>query len=440
MSDTSAKRGLFSAAARMLGIEDQEFAAVAWSFVYFFCLLSAYYMLRSVREAMAIVGGTENIPWLFTGTFVVMLLAAPLFGWVASRFPRKSFLPWVYYFFICNILLFFAAFNYAEASGANQVWIGRAFFVWLSVFNLFVVSVFWSFMADIYSKEQSRRLFGIISAGGSTGALVGPLLTSALVVPIGFRNLLPLSALLLGFAVLCVFRLRRWATERHGHDSAGSIDSSKPIGGNALAGIKLLATSPYLGAIAAALVIANFLGVATYMYMAEMVKVTFDDTDRHTQVFAILDAVQNALSFIGQLLVVRFSVRKLGVGITLALLPLVSALGFALLALNPVFIVIAALQVLRRSITFGLTKPTSDMLYSVVSAEERYKAKNFIETAVYRGGDLLASWTIRFIGGIGLAGVALVCVPLSLIWIALALRIGREYRRRDNALPDASTA
>lgn len=418
---------------RAFGVEAREFAAVAWSFVYFFCLLSAYYMLRSVREAMAIVGGTQNIPWLFTGTFVAMLLATPVFGWVASRYPRKQFLPWVYYFFIANILLFYAGFSYLHANALDQVWISRAFFVWLSVFNLFVVSVFWSFMADIYSKEQGRRLFGLISAGGSCGALIGPVVTSLLVIPIGFRNLLPLSALLLLFAVFCVFRLRQWAVARTRAEDEDHIESSKPIGGKALAGIRLVATSPYIGAIAAALIIANFMGVATYMYMAELVSQTFASTDRHTQVFAMIDTAINALSFIGQLLLVRIVVRRFGVGITLAILPVVSVVGFALLALNPAFIVLAAVQIIRRGITFGLTKPTTNMLYSVVSAEERYKAKNFVETAIYRGGDLVATWTIRFIGGIGLSGVALVCVPLALVWTWLALRIGRDYRQRDLA-------
>ncbi|NNL54519.1 MAG: MFS transporter [Woeseia sp.] len=419
---------------RFFGVKAEEFSAVAWSFVYFFCLLSAYYMLRSVRETMAIVGGVSNIPWLFTGTFVAMLAATPVFGWVASKFPRKRFLPWVYYFFIVNILLFFAAFWIADKEYISQVWVGRAFFVWLSVFNLFVVSVFWSFMADIYSKEQSRRLFGLISAGGSTGALIGPLVTSALVVPIGFRNLLPLSAMLLLLAVYCVYRLRNNATQQRDPGDRQSVDSSLPIGGSALAGIRLVATSRYLGAIAGALIIANFLGVAIYMYMAELVKETFDGTDRQTQVFAILDAATNTLSFVGQLLLVRLSVRKLGVGFTLALLPLVSIVGFAVLAVHPVFIVMATLQVLRRSITFGLTKPTTDMLYSVVSPEERYKAKNFVETAIYRGGDLIATWTIRAISGIGIAGVAIICVPLAIIWALLAYKIGHEYKRRDIAL------
>ena len=218
---------------RTLGIEPGEFVAVAWSFTYFFCVLSSYYMLRSVREAMAIVSGVSNIPWLFTGTFVLMLLVTPVFGLVTSRYPRRTFLPWIYYFFIANILIFYAVFTYAQNNDINQVWIGRAFFVWLSVFNLFVVSVFWSFMADIYSRKQSRRLFGVISAGGSTGALIGPLLTTVLVTRIGFQNLLPISAALLLLAIYCIYQLRRWVRQRDavGQDAEESAPPPAIIGG-----------------------------------------------------------------------------------------------------------------------------------------------------------------------------------------------------------------
>jgi AAA family ATP:ADP antiporter len=182
------------------------------------------------------------------------------------------------------------------------------------------------------------------------------------------------------------------------------------------------------------MVCANFLGGAMYMYMAELISVAFPDNDHQTRVFALIDAVSNALSFIGQLLVVRFTVKKLGIGMTLALLPLMSAVAFALLAANPVFMVIAVFQVLRRGLGYGLTKPASDMLYSVVSRESKYKAKNFIETAVWRGGDVVATWTIRSLAAIGLTGVALVCVPIAIVWSLLALWIGRDYRRRDRDL------
>jgi AAA family ATP:ADP antiporter len=396
--------------------------------------MAAYYMLRSVRESMAIVSGVDTIPWLFTGTFVVMIPATLAFGWVTSRFPRRQFLPWVYYFFIVNILLFFAAFTAAKFELFGPVWIGRAFFVWISVFNLFIVSVFWSFMADIYSKEQSRRLFGVISAGGSTGALLGPLVTSVLVIPIGFENLLPLSALLLLFAVYCVHRLRNWGSRAALPSAPVNAKDSELIGGSAWAGLRQVVTTPYFAVIAIALVCANFLGAVSYMYMAQLVSDAFDTTDKHTQVFALIDAMTNALSFIGQLLLVRHSVRYLGIGPTLSLLPIVSIIGFALLAMNPVFIVMAALQVVRRSLTFGLAKPTSDMLYAVVSKEAKYKAKNFIETVIYRGGDVFSTWTIKFLSGFGLSGTSLICIPIAVIWTGLSLWIGREYKRRDRAM------
>ena len=435
MTEGTADRSAVAMLAQTLGIRREELAAVAWSFTYFFCLLAAYYMLRSVRETMAIVSGVRNIPWLFAGTFTIMLLATPVFGWIASRFARKTFLPWVYYFFIANILIFFAVFGYAQTNELSQVWVARAFFVWISVFNLFVVSVFWSFMADIYTKEQCRRLFGVISAGGSTGAILGPLFTSIVAVQIGFKNLLPLSALLLLFAVYCVYRLRRWASVHETGAQKEAVDSNKALGGSSLAGIRFVFTSPFFGAIASALLLANFLGGAIYYYMAELVSQTFTDTDRQTQIFARLDAMTSFLSFVGQLLVVRLSVKKLGVGWTLSILPIVSVIGFTLVAFNPVFAVLAGLQVVRRSIGFGLTKPTNDMLYAVVSPEERYKAKNFIDTTVYRGADVVTGFSVRFLGSLGgLSGLALLCVPLAIIWSSLAFWIGRQYRERDAAL------
>lgn len=435
MTESAAGFSPATVAARTLGVRRDEFVAVGWSFAYFFCLLAAYYMLRSVRETMAIVSGVQTIPWLFSGTFAIMLLASPIFSWIASRYPRKTFLPWVYYFFIANILIFFAAFTFAQSYDLPQKWIARSFFVWISVFNLFVVSVFWSFMADIYNKEQTRRLFGVIAAGGSAGAFLGPLFTSVVAVRIGFANLLPLSALLLLIVVYCIYRLRQWAAENQTGDQSNTINSSKPIGGSAWDGIRFLLASPYFRAIALALLITNFLGGVTYYYMADLVGRTFPDIDRQTQVFALLDACTNLLAFIGQLLVVRLSVRKFGIGWTLAVLPIVSVIGFATLAVNPVFAVLAVLQVLRRSIGYGVTKPSNDMLYAVVSTKERYKAKNFIDTAVYRGADVVTGFTARHVGGlIGLSGLALLCIPLAAAGTALAFWIGRQYKERDAAL------
>ncbi len=418
------------AVTRFLGLEKHEYFAVAWSFAYFFSVLAAYYILRSVRETMAVEGGVENIPWLFSATFIVMLVATPIFGWIASRYPRKRFLPWVYYFFAANILVFYVLFSYALSNAYDFIWIGRTFFVWLSVFNLFVVSVFWSFMADIYSREQGRRLFGVISAGGSTGALVGPIATSALVIPIGFQNLLPISAALLLFSVVSITQLRHWVEHGNRAPDADDMASSNPLGGNALGGIEHVVRSRYLAAIALASVFASLLGTATYMFMAELVGEAIRDTDERTRLFALLDAAQNLLSLIGQLLLVKHAVQRFGIGLTLSLLPILSVVGFAVLATNPVFAVVAALQVIRRALGFGFTKPTTDMLYSVVTPEEKYKSKNFIETALYRAGDLIGIWSIRFMSGLGIAGVSAMLVPFAAVWTFVTLWLGRRYRER----------
>ena len=418
---------------RVLGLERHEYYAVAWSFVYFFCVLSAYYMLRSVRETMAVEGGVQNVPLLFSSTFVVMLAVTPIFGWIASRFPRRRFLPWVYYFFVANILLFWAGFSYAIQSEVSFVWIGRAFFVWLSVFNLFVVSVFWSFMADVYSRDQCRRLFGVISAGGSAGALLGPLATGLLVIPIGFENLLPISASLLLFSVYCITRLRKWVESEHRDELMGTVASTSPLGGNLFDGVTHVIRSRYLTAISIASVIASLLGTALYMFMADLVGEAFASTDERTRTFAFIDAATNIIAMLVQLLVVKRAIWRFGVGVTLSLLPIVSFVGFALLSFNPTFIFVAIVQAVRRAIGFGLSKPTNDMLYSVVTAEEKYKSKNFIDTAIYRGGDLVGTWTVKALWGLGFAGISLIMLPFAVLWGFIALWLGRAYRRRDTA-------
>jgi AAA family ATP:ADP antiporter len=416
---------------RIFGIKPGEFAAAAWSFTYFFCVLGAYYMLRPVREAMAVQSGPETIPYLFAGTFVTMLVATPIFGWVASRYARKQFLPWVYYFFIANILIFWAAFSYTVDRDIDYVWLSRIFFVWISVFNLYVVAVFWSFMADLYSREQGRRLFGLISAGGSIGALLGGIATSLMVGPIGFQNLFPFSATLLLVAVFCITQLRHWVERQHRDDKAATIASAKPLGGSPFAGITHVFQSRYFIAIALKAAIASLLGTALYMFTAELVQDQITSADDRTRFFSDINVATNAIALIGQLLIVKHVVARFGIGVTLSLLPIVSIVGFAALAFEPTLAVVAILTVARRSLGFGLSKPTSDMLYSVVTPEEKYKAKNFIDTVLYRTGDLIGTWAVRFmVAGIGLAGTSLVMLPFAAVWAGIALWLGGDYRRR----------
>jgi AAA family ATP:ADP antiporter len=421
---------------RMLGIERHEYVAVAWSFAYFFCVLSSYYILRPVRDAMAVGSGPDTIPYLFIGTFVAMLFATPIFGWVASRFPRRQFLPWVYLFFISNILIFWIVFSRAVDSGEEYVWLGRAFFVWLSVFNLFVVSVFWSFMADIYTREQGRRLFGVITAGGSIGALLGGMATSLLVTKIGFQNLMPISAGVLLIGVLCIGRLRDWVHREHEDEITQTVESNQPLGGNPFAGITHLFSSPYFLGIAVSSIIASLLGTALYMFAADLIETAIPSSDERTQFFSNMNVAQNALALVAQMFLVKQVVTRFGIGRSLLLFPLASIIGFSILAMDPTLAAVAVLTVARRALGFGFTKPSTDMLYSVVTPEEKYKTKNFIDTAIYRGGDVIGTWTIKIMTalGLGVAGISLVMLPFAVVSALVALWLGRDYKRKAMAL------
>lgn len=436
MASDAPNKFLSTVFGRLLGIEKHEYVAVAWSFAYFFCVLSSYYTLRPVREAMAVGSGPNTIPWLFMGTFTAMLIATPIFGWVASRFPRRQFLPWIYLFFILCILVFWAVFSLAVARNQSHVWLGRVFFVWLSVFNLFVVSVFWSFMADIYTREQGRRLFGVIAAGGSIGALAGGTATSLLTTQIGFQNLFPIAAVVLAVAIFCIRRLRAWVTSEHHTASPNFVGSGKPLGGNPFAGITHLFASRYFTAIALSSIIASLLGTALYMFMAELVEEAILDADARTQFFSNINNVTNALALLAQLVIVKRVVESFGIGTSLALMPIISVAGFVLFALEPTLAVVAILTVVRRALGFGFTKPTTDMLYSVVTPEEKYKTKNFIDTAVYRGGDLIGTWSVRGLSalGFGISAVSWLMLPFAALWSIVALWLGRDYRRRARAL------
>lgn len=425
---------------RVFGLERHEYVAVAWSFVYFFCVLSAYYIIRPVRESMAVGSGADTIPYLFIGTFVATLVVTPVFGWVTSRFPRRVFLPWVYLFFIANILIFWAVFSMYVEDDLDHVWLGRTFFVWLSVFNLFVVSVFWSFMADIYTREQGRRLFGLITSGGSIGALAGSELTSHYVTEIGFENLFPISAAMLLIAILCIRRLRKWVVNEHRDGIDETAESAKPLGGGPLSGVTHVFGSSYFGGIVASSVIASLLGTALYMFAAQLVEQQIAGTNERTQFFSDINVWANRFSLIGQMFLVRHVVKRFGIGVSLSLLPIVSIASFILLAINPVLGVIAFLTAARRALGFAFSKPTTDMLYSVATSEEKYKTKNFIELAVYRFGDVVGTWSIKLMMGLGMAGVSIVMLPFAVIWATVSLWLGRDYRRQARELKNSGIA
>ena len=413
---------------RLVDVESGEQKAMLWAFCYFFVLLCSYYILRPMRDEMGVAGGVENLQWLFTGTFIAMLAMVPLFGWLTSRYPRATFLPMVYGFFIINLLMFYLLFS----SDVADVWVARCFFIWVSVFNLFVVSVFWSFMTDIFSNRQARKLFGFIAAGGTAGALVGPALTATLVKPLGPENLMLASAVLLGCAMFCIRQLILWRMAYDDTDATISTSTGNPLGGSVLAGIRLVFQSPYLLGIALLMLLFTTLATFLYFQQAQIIRDTFSDPSERTAVFASIDLAVNLLTVLIQLFFTGRLVRWLGLPWTLALVPLLLALGFMALAVAPVLAVLAVVQIIRRAGNYAIMRPSREMLYVVLGQEEKYKAKNFIDTTVYRGGDAISAWIYTGLRslGLGLSGIAWIAVPLAGLWALLAYRLGREQTRK----------
>jgi len=417
---------------RLVKVEPQEILALLWAFSYFFALLCAYYIVRPMRDEMGIAGGVEHLQWLFTGTFLVMLAAVPLFGWVTSRFSRQRFLPLVYGFFIATLLIFFVLFR----SGLTQVWVARAFFIWASVFNLFIVSVFWSFMADLFDDAQAKRLFGFIAAGGTAGALAGPALTASLAIPLGPTNLLLISCAALGWAMLCIRRLSAWkdrlAPGPPGNDEGSAadpiIDQNAGLGGGALDGLRLIVRSPYLLGVCLLILFYTTLSTFLYFQQAQIVRDNFADPAQRTTLFAAMDFATNALTLVIQVFLTGRIVRALSLGWTLALIPLLLGAGFLVLGMAPVLAVLVTLQVVRRAGNYAIMKPGREMLFVVLDRQEKYKAKNIIDTVIYRSGDLVSAWAYTGLQalGLGLAAIALLAVPLTGLWAWICFRLGRK--------------
>ena len=406
---------------RALGAEPHELPALGWAFAYFFLLLSSYYILRPLRDEMAVQAGTSQLQWLFTLTFVTMLALVPVFGWLCARFPRARLLPAVYLFFALDLFAFWAA----ARAGVPMRDMATVFFVWLSVFNLFVVSVFWSFMADLFDNAQAARLYGAIAAGGSCGAIAGPAVTALAVRDFGATNLLIVSAVLLVAAVGCIHELLAWSRRHPRRDEARA---EEPIGGSIAAGVRAALSSPYLLGICAYLLCYTALSTALYFLQVEIVRSAVPDSSERTQLFATIDLAVNSLTLVVQLLLTARLGAALGVGWMLGLMPLFSLAGFAWLGTIPTLAVLIVFGVTRRVGEFAISKPVREALYTVVPREERYKAKNFIDTVIYRGGDAFSGWLVTAVrsAGLGVSGIAFACVPVAGAWLAVSLWLGRK--------------
>ena len=405
----------------LLGVAPGEGARLWVSFLAFFLLLTAYYMVRPVRDSLAAGLPKGEIQHLALIVFGVMLAVVPLFGALVARLRRRVLVPLSYAFFTLNLLVFAWVFLDQEA----LLWAGRVFYIWITIFNLFVVSVFWSFMTDTWNREQSGRLFGIVAAGGSLGGLAGPMLTTGIVERLGLSAVTLVSAVILSGVLGCIL----WLV----HETRGSTlpTEEAPVGGGLLAGLTLLLRTPFLLGIAAMVLLSSVAGMIAYNEIARMVKATYATPEARTVFFSTWDFIINLTALVLAFLFSRVS-RRLGVAGTLVLCAVLGTVSFVFVVFAPSLLMLAQTNCARRAVEFGMFKPARDSLYGVADAESRYKAKNAIDTAVYRGGDVLGAQLHGLLStaGMGLAPMAMVATAVAGLMAAVAYATGRGYVTR----------
>ena len=427
---------------------NQQTPALLWSFVYFFCLLRGYYVLRPVRDAMGASSEVEavfppaiisffaayGIPLkeltlqvLSTCSFALILVAQPIYGALVSRFARRVFLPLLLGFFIICLIMFYALFD-SQIEGR-----GLAFFVWVTVFNVFSVAVFWSFMADVFSNIEARRYYGYIGAAGTVGAFTGPILTRTLAVEIGLANLMLVSAAFLTVCVVCIWRLRHWALRR---EAEVGRDNESAMGGEVLAGLKLIAKEPLLRWLAIMVFLGVGIGQLLYNQQAEIARNSFSTAEQRTAYFATIDIAVNVLTLLVQLFATRWLLTRFGLGAVLLIPMMALLLGFAVLTASPLPIIVGFVQVVTRSNEFSLMKPGRETIYTRVDRQWRYKAGAAIDTAIFRGGEITFSWTYKALSIFGSSVVFGAGFLAAIVMTFSALRLLREERK----LPDDSPA
>jgi AAA family ATP:ADP antiporter len=416
-----------------------ELWALVLSFAYFFFILAGYFILRPLREVVGSSHNSRELAVLFTFTLIAMVVANPVYGWIVSRWPRRVFIPWVYRFFGLNLLVFFVLWKLHPEAQPGPV--SRCFFVWVSVFNLFIVSVFWSFMADLFGLEPSKRLFGCIAAGGSLGGIAGPMITKLLVGVLGTAGLLLVSLAFLELATQCVYaliRLRRFrddAPVRTSGERGASLETAES--GDLWNGLRLVVFSPYLLLIAAHFLVASGIGTSLYFEQSQLVAAASPDKVERTRIFATFDTWTNIATLTAQILLTKIVVKRLGIRFALILQPAFAVLSLVAMAVSPTLGVLFAATVLLRSLQHSLTRPAREMLFTVLGREVKYKAKSFVDTFVYRLGDQLGAWGFDGLKGLGLSlgSIAWATVPLTVVWCGVAAALGTMQRRFSREVP-----
>jgi AAA family ATP:ADP antiporter len=412
---------------KIIPVEREEWGPVLMATAYGFCILFSYYILRPVRDEIS-VADRGNLQYLWTAVFFVMMAAVPLYSHFVSRFSRGVFIPWANRFFALNLVLFFAALELLPMDA--RPWIDRFFYIWTSVFALFVVAVFWGFIVDLFRNQQGRRIFGFISVGSSLGGLLGSTLTANLATVVPVFVLLLVAIVPLEAAAWLAWALHRRAGE--GQATLRTEDSEK-IPGNAWTGIGLVLSSPYLRKIAAYIFLMTFASTILYYQQADLLGEAFgEDRGASRRFLAQIDQWTQGVTIFTQGFLAAHLISLLGVGLALAVLPALALLGFLSLGTYPTLLVLAVLQVLYRSTRYGVARPSREVLYTVVGREERYKSKAFIDAAVYRGGDLVNGWVYTWLAALGLSvgAIAIMAVPVMAVWVGLGIVLGGAQEER----------
>lgn len=405
-----------------------ERRALGYAFLCAATMFTAYAILRPVRETMGITSGVRNLPALFWATFACMLIAQPVYGWLVSRYPLRTILPQIYLLFAAMLLGFYGWFFMAQ----DQIWIARTYFVWVSVFNLFIVAVFWSLMADVFESEQAARLFGMIAGGISTGGLIGPALATHLTPVIGTINLLPVSAALLALSAFIMSRLigLNAGAEESGLGAARA--QLLAAQGSAFDAFAQVLRSPYLAAISVFVLLLTSVSTVLYLEQQRIVAASIADRDAQTVLFARIDFWVQAASLVTQFFLFSRILKWFGFAAAISAVPALLIIAFALLSMAPSLAVIVAAMMARRIGEYGLTRPCRDMLFTVVPRDEKYKAKNLIDTFVYRGGDAVSA--SAYAGVVALASsdgqaaaAGAMGVVLCIAWLALAVWLARRF-------------
>ena len=398
-------------------VRSEERAVLFWSFTFFFCLLSGYFVLRPIREQMGVAAGVENYQWLFSMTLVTMILIQPIYGKIVSSFPRKTFMPYLFAFFTFFILLLWVLLK----SFGQTMFLARLFFVFVSVYNVFTVSLFWSFMADIIGPEQGKRLFGLIATGGSVGGIVGTQIPILLVERIGSIDLILVSFALMLLVLFALMNLRQFAVEN-------DPDMEKAVGGGPIEGIRMIGRSKLLRQISSLIVIATFLGTVLYYLQGYFVREHLNDPDQQTKIFSQINFYTNALTLFFQFVLTPYLLQRVKIHKILAIMPTLLVLVFALIGFVPMIYVALGGIMLQRSAAYGIMKPPTDWLFTSLDAETKYKFKNFLDTVIYRTGDTAAQWIIKgfttFISK-NIQLLALLAFIVAIYWVKNAISVGR---------------